>query len=77
MITQIVCGGCGAVKKETNHWFAISIVEHSLMIRSLTTALHGGPSAAGSSVEYYCGQKCVLEAMAQWMDGPATSSLPF
>jgi hypothetical protein len=77
IISQIICGGCGTVKKETNHWFALAIVEHGLMIRPLDAALHHLEKPGKFSEEYYCGQKCALEGIAQWMDGPRPPSLPF
>jgi hypothetical protein len=77
IITQIVCGGCGAVKKEANHWFAVSIVEQGMTIRPLNAALQDREASGKSNEEYYCGQKCALEVVAQWMDGPRPQALPF
>ena len=75
IVTQILCGGCGAVKKETNHWFAVAILEHGVLLRPLDVALlttQVGQRAGRE--EYYCGQKCALEAMTQWMESPLPGS---
>jgi len=69
IVTQILCGGCGAVKKDTNHWCTVAVVEHGVLLRPLDVALattQGGPRAGGE--EYYCGQKCALEAVGRWME---------
>ena len=77
IIRQIICGGCGAVKKETNHWFAVAIVEDGVMIHPLDAALLHVERPYKNAEEYYCGQKCALEGIAQWMGGPRPPSLPF
>jgi hypothetical protein len=69
IITHIICNGCGAVKKEANHWFAVATLEQNLLIRPLDVALAQrdvGPSAERE--EYYCGQRCTVEAVGQWME---------
>ena len=69
IVTHIVCGGCGAVKKETNHWFAVTIFEKNVLIRPLDVALaQTGVGPPAGREEYYCGQRCVVQAIGQWME---------
>jgi hypothetical protein len=69
IITQILCDGCQAVKKETNHWYTL-VVENGHQAR-LTPMAHT-PSAlllpGASNVSYFCGRQCAMEAIADWMD---------
>jgi hypothetical protein len=68
IVTQVVCGGCGAVRRQTNHWFVVAIVEQSLLVRPLDVALaQRGVDPSPGSEEYYCGQQCALGAVGQWM----------
>ena len=35
IITQIICDGCGAVKQEVNHWYAITVTGESALLKPL------------------------------------------
>ena len=62
-------------KRETNHWFAVVIVDQTAVVRPLDVALAervASPSAG--TEEYYSGQKCALEAVGQWMERPGNGS---
>jgi hypothetical protein len=68
IITQMLCGSCGTVQ-EANQWFVVSIDEYGLMIRPLDAMLLERRTSGTGTEEYYCGQKCALKSIAQWMDG--------
>ena len=69
IISQIICDGCQAVKKQTNHWYTLVFTEeHQACLRPMAvTPLH----QVGSDVmglHYFCGRRCVHEALEHWMD---------
>jgi hypothetical protein len=73
IISQIICDGCKAVKKEANHWYTLVISdtqEASLrpMAKSRAELFH----ADVAGVQYLCGRRCVSEALDRWMDGLTT-----
>jgi hypothetical protein len=69
IITQIVCDGCQAVKKETNHWYTIARHEEEAWVRPLDVTLRRRTDVSVFGTElYFCGRKCALEALAYWMD---------
>ena len=51
------CGGCGKLKGEDNHWFAV--MEHSDGFFVATLA------ASASPTEAYCGEQCLHKAVSQ------------
>lgn len=69
IVAHIVCDGCQAVKKDTNHWYAVSLESKNLTIKPLQLppdwATKNFPD---SSVQYYCGRFCALEALTKWMN---------
>jgi len=75
IITQIVCDGCGAIKKQTNHWFAVALADGGVIVRPLDAALRGQRAIEKNSEQYYCGQKCAVKSIAQWMDGPPAAAV--
>ncbi|HJU05720.1 MAG TPA: hypothetical protein VJ692_11270 [Nitrospiraceae bacterium] len=69
IIMQIVCDRCQAVKREVNHWYALTASEHNATIQPLDLALAGGSKiASGHEIQYLCGRLCAVEAMTDWMD---------
>jgi hypothetical protein len=70
--TQIVCDGCQAKMKETNHWYTLTIREHSTEVAILTLTPDGRPYGERDGLQqYYCGRYCLLGAMNKWMDALA------
>jgi hypothetical protein len=70
IISQIICDGCPAVKKQTKHWYTLVINEqHDACIRPMAMSPVDllKPDAVG--VQYLCGRPCVVEALDRWMDG--------
>jgi hypothetical protein len=68
IISQIICDGCRAVKKETNHWYTLVInQDHEACVRPMAKSPVDlfKPDAA---VQYLCGRRCVIEALDHWMD---------
>ncbi|MGH7233470.1 MAG: hypothetical protein ACREJU_19220 [Nitrospiraceae bacterium] len=68
IVTNIVCDGCGTVKKEVNHWYALTGNQQGAYLQPLDLALHACAGPEGSQVQYYCGRKCAVEAVMGWMD---------
>ena len=71
MITQTLCDGCQAVKKETNHWYTLVVDEaaHHACLRPMAhTPASLMQLGASPNVLYFCGRLCAIEAIAQWMD---------
>ena len=69
IITQMLCDGCKAVKKETNHWYTLVVDEHQ--VACLRPMSHTPPSLlqlGASHVSYFCGRHCAIEGITQWMD---------
>ena len=69
IISQIICDGCQAVKRETNHWYTLVLnQEHQACLRPMAmTPLHLTESDA-RGMQYFCGRRCVAEALDRWMD---------
>jgi hypothetical protein len=69
LVTQILCDGCKIAKKETNHWYAVTLHQRSIEVGPLTFKPDGRPYAERDGLQqYYCGRYCILEAMNKWMD---------
>jgi hypothetical protein len=69
IITQILCDGCQAVKKETNHWYTL-VVDDSDGVY-LRPMAHTPPALLQqdpSHVSYFCGRRCAMDGIGQWMD---------
>lgn len=68
MISQIICDRCEAVKKETNHWYTLIVVDEGAFIRPMALT-PPGLSVAGSAqpIQYLCGRLCAIEALDDWM----------
>ena len=66
-----------ATRLRQQDWFAVAIDEKGLMIRPLDAALRERRTSGIGTEEYYCGQKCALKSIAQWMDGPPPPALLF
>lgn len=71
IMSQIVCDGCQAVKKETNHWYTLVVGhDHEARVRPMgftPSALLQAGAPAG--VQYLCGRLCAIAALDRWMDG--------
>jgi hypothetical protein len=70
IISQIICDGCRAVKKETNHWYTLVIRDKQEACprpMAMTPVDLFQEDVAG--VQYLCGRRCVSEALDRWMDG--------
>jgi hypothetical protein len=76
IMSQIVCDGCQAVKKETNHWYTLVVGhDHEACLRPMgftPSALLQAGAPAG--VQYLCGRLCAIEALDRWM-GDVTVSV--
>jgi len=69
IISQIICDGCQAVKKQTNHWYTLVFnQEHQACLRPMEmTPAHLTESDA-RGIQYFCGRRCVGEALtAGWI----------
>ena len=69
LVKQIICDGCKIAKKETNHWYAVTLHQRSIEVGPLELQLDGRPCAERDGlVQYFCGRYCVLGAMNKWME---------
>ena len=67
IVAHVVCDGCQAVKKDTNHWYASSIENNNFCIRPLDLPADVAIQNY-SSAQYFCGRFCALAALTQWMN---------
>jgi hypothetical protein len=66
ILMHIVCDGCGAVKKEANHWYTLEFLESAeATVRPMAMSALRSESTA---LKYYCGRRCVVESLDRWMD---------
>jgi hypothetical protein len=79
IISQILCDGCQAVKKQANHWYTLAISDnHEARLRPMAMAPVELFQADAVGVQYLCGRRCVIGALDQWMDRfTAPPSQPF
>jgi len=78
IVAHIVCDGCQAVKKETNHWYSITNENNGLCIKPLSLpADWATKNLPDSSIEYYCGRFCAVEALTRWMNKLSDESALF
>jgi hypothetical protein len=79
IISQILCDGCQAVKKQTNHWYTLVINDdRDACLRPMATTPVDLFKADAAGVQYLCGRRCVIDALDHWMDSPtAPPSQPF
>jgi hypothetical protein len=70
IITQTLCDGCRAVKKETNHWYTVQFEEnaHQATLRPMAHTAAPLMQAGRADLLYFCGGLCATEAISQWMD---------
>ena len=69
IVAHIVCDGCQSVKKDANHWYASFIENNSFRIRPLDLpADWATKNYPDSSVQYFCGRFCAVEALTRWMN---------
>lgn len=69
-ITQILCDGCQATKKEANHWYTLTPSEQNAEIAPLELKPDGRPYSERDGLQqYFCGRSCLLQAITKWMDG--------
>lgn len=66
IITQIVCDRCQAVKRQVNHWYALTTSEEEATLQPLDCA--DPEMVPGFEKQYLCGRLCAVEALTQWMD---------
>jgi hypothetical protein len=76
IVSQIMCDGCQAVKKETNHWYTLVIgADHEACLRPMAfTPSNLLQAGAPEVVQYLCGRLCAIEALDRWMEGVMVSS---
>jgi hypothetical protein len=70
IISQIICDGCQAVKKQTNHWYTLVFNDkHEACLRPMGMSPAELFQADATGVRYLCGRRCVSESLDRWMDG--------
>ena len=69
IISQIICDGCQAVKKETNHWYTLVLnQEHQACLRPMAMTPSHLIESDARGMQYFCGRRCVGQALDRWMD---------
>jgi hypothetical protein len=69
IVAQIVCDNCQAVKRVTNHWYAIAVENNSFSLKPLALpADWETKNFPDSSLQYFCGRFCAVEALTRWMN---------
>lgn len=69
IVTQIVCDGCQTTKKDTNHWYMLTIDQQTATMSPLRNTSEGQPSPGpGAYRQFFCGRYCAVEAIQRWMD---------
>lgn len=70
-IHQTVCDVCGAVKKETNHWFRVHLSKNSIphAMDYCFAVEHWRENGIGKDI---CGQECATKLFSLWL---ATDSI--
>ena len=69
IVAQIACDNCQVVKKHTNHCYAISFENNSVCLKPLgLPADWATKSFPDSSIQYFCGRFCAVEALTRWMN---------
>lgn len=69
IISQIICDGCQAVKKETNHWYTLVIDnDHQACLRPMALTPSNLLKPGGHGVQFLCGRLCAIGALDAWMD---------
>ena len=69
LISQIICDGCQAVKKQTNHWYTLVIKDNEqACLRPMAASPAELFKADAVGIQYLCGRRCVAEALDRWMD---------
>jgi hypothetical protein len=69
IMTQILCDRCQTVKKETNHWYTLVVDDNNAVC--LRPMAHTPPALLqqdASHVSYFCGRRCAMDGIGQWMD---------
>jgi hypothetical protein len=61
--TVFTCDGCGAQKKEANHWFFATSVGGIFRLSAWNSS---GIEDSGDE-SHYCGEKCVLKAVSEFL----------
>ena len=69
IITQIVCDGCQVVKKEVNHWYALTVTERGAHLQPLDLLQDRINAPTREERSLLCGRSCALTALTHWMDG--------
>jgi hypothetical protein len=66
---QIICDGCQTVKKETNHWYTVVLDnQHQACLRPMSYTPPSLLQLGISHVSYFCGRRCAMDGIGQWMD---------
>lgn len=75
ILSTFRCDVCGALKKESNHWWAAwrNWSTNTFYVQPFESALHGQLNIACGENEFHlCGQSCVNSKLSEFMDAGAT-----
>lgn len=64
---RITCNQCGAVKKETNHWYSAIARPITADVSAHGIFLLGPPGSISSVAQDICGHQCAIAALNQFL----------
>jgi hypothetical protein len=65
----MICDSCQAVKKETNHWYTLVLDDrYQVCLRPMSHTPPPLLQLGASRVSYFCGMRCAIDGITQWMD---------
>ena len=69
IVTQMICDSCQAVKKETNHWYTLVLDDrYQVCLRPMSHTPPPLLQLGAPRVSYFCGMRCAIDGITQWMD---------
>jgi len=65
--TGFKCNVCGIEKKETNHWFVITVSSSHGPMLIIETWCTEALDRTNSDVRHICGEACVNKTVSEWL----------
>ena len=78
LVPHIVCDNCQVVEILTKHCYAVTIESNRFSVKPLAlTAGWETKCLPDSSLQYFCGRSCAVEALTRWMNKLYDETLQF
>jgi len=59
---KFTCDGCGAERKQANHWFTTRVKDDGIIIDAFDPFLD-----ANGNYEHYCGESCLIARVSKFL----------